>query len=473
MPQRPALSSSLASSSGKLTRAAGVVALAAVLALHGLGAALAQASQRQRISIIRDTEIEQLLRDYAAPIFRAAGISSGAPEIILINDRSFNAFVASSRRMFLNIGVLMDAETPNEVIGVIAHETGHIAGGHLARLRQELANAQILAVVGALAGVAAVAGTSTSGGRIGNSGLGAAGTVTAGPEIARRSLLAYQRSEEQAADRAAVRYLDATGQSAQGMLRTFARFAESGLFASRALDPYQLSHPLPQERIAQLEQLAKASPNFGKTDPPALKARHAFARAKLIGFTERVDGVARRYPPHDVSGPARYARAIAAHRSGRLQDALAGIDSLLREQPGNPHFHELRGQILLESGRASAAIEPLRRASRAAPGSGLIRAMLGRALLNGGGSLDEAIRELSVAAQRERELSDPHRDLATAYARKGNIGMAELSAAQAAFLDGDIVTAQTQATRALQKLAPGSPGALRADDIVNYRPPRS
>jgi predicted Zn-dependent protease len=451
-----------------------LVALACVALLaQTVGEAFAQGSQSRRISIIRDTEIEQLLRDYAGPIFRAAGITSGAPDIILINDRSFNAFVASSRRMFLNIGVLMDAETPNEVIGVIAHETGHIAGGHLARLRQELANAQILAVVGALAGVAAVAGASTSAGRVGNSGVGAMGAITAGPEIARRSLLAYQRSEEQAADRAAVRYLDATGQSAQGMLRTFARFAESGLFASRGLDPYQLSHPLPQERIAQLEQLAKASPNFSKTDSPQLKSRHAFARAKLIGFTERLDGVSRRYPPYDVSGPARYARAIAAHRSGRQQEALAGIDSLLREQPANPHFHELRGQILLESGRATAAIEPLRRASRAAPNSGLIRAMLGRALLNGGGSLDEAIRELSVAAQRERELSDPQRDLATAYARKGNVGMAELSAAQAAFLDGDLVTAQTQATRALQKLPAGSPGALRADDIVNYRPPRS
>jgi predicted Zn-dependent protease len=198
------------------------------------------------------------------------------------------------------------------------------------------------------------------------------------------------------------------------------------------------------------------------------------ARAKLFGFLDRAEGVMRRYPPHDVSAPARYARAIAAHRSGQMQVALNGIDGLLREQPSNPHFHELRGQVLLESGQAAAAIAPLRRASQAAPSAGLIRTMLGRALLAGGAAnIDEAIRELTAAAARDKDSPEPHRHLATAYARRGNIGMAELSQAQAAFLEGDLVVAQTQATRALQKLPSGSPAALRADDIVNYRPPRT
>jgi predicted Zn-dependent protease len=428
-----------------------------------------------RISIVRDTEIEQLLREYAAPIFRAAGVNASQTDIVLIQDRTFNAFVANGRRIFMNVGVLMDAETPNEVIGVVAHETGHIAGGHLARLRQEISNAQIFAAIGMLAGAGAVVGAATSGDRVGNAGLGAAGVFSGGAEMARRSLLAYQRGEEQAADRAAVRFLDATGQSSRGMLRTFERFAESGMFASRGIDPYQISHPLPQERIAQLQTLAKASPHFNAAEPPQRLARHALARAKLFGFIDRGDGIARRYPPHDVSLPARYARAIAAHRAGRRQEALAGVDVLLRIEPANAHFHELRGQILLESGQAQAGIEPLRRAARAAPTSGLIRGMLGHALLSAGSPalLDEAIRELSYAAQRERELSDPHRHLATAYARKGNVGMAELSAAQAAFIEGDLVSAQTQAARAARRLPVGSPGQLRAEDIVNYRPPRS
>jgi predicted Zn-dependent protease len=448
------------------------LSLAALLALAVARPDQAQA-QGGRVSIVRDTEIEQLLRDYSGPIFRAAGINASQTDIVLIQDRTFNAFVANGRRIFMNVGVLMDAETPNEVIGVIAHESGHIAGGHLARLRQEISNAQIIAAIGMVAGAGAVVGAARSGDRVGNAGIGAAGVFGGGAELARRSLLAYQRSEEQAADRAAVRFLDATGQSSRGMLRTFQRFAETGMFASRSIDPYQISHPLPQERIAQLDQLARSSPNFEKRDPASLQARHDLARAKLFGFIDRQDGISRRYPPHDVSMPARYARAIAAHRSGRQQDALSSIDGLLRDQPNNPHFHELRGQVLLESGRAAAAIEPLRRAARAVPTSGLVRGMLGQALLASGSpaALDEAIRELSYAAQREKELSEPHRHLATAYARKGNQGMAEISAAQAAFIEGDLVSARTQATRAIPKLPAGSPGRLRAEDIVNFRPP--
>src|SRR4051794_31963748 len=251
---------------------------AGMLALVPVGAA-AQETQGRGLGLLRDAETEQLLREYAAPIFKVAGIPASAPQIILVNDRSFNAFVANGRKIFVNVGALMDAETPNEVIGVIAHETGHIQGGHLARLRQQVANAQILSVVGMLAGVGAVAGAASSKDRVGGSGLGAMGVLTGSQEMIRRSLLSYQRSEEQAADSAALRYLSATGQSPKGMLDTFARFADSGLFRSRAVDPYLISHPLPSERIGQLEHLAKESPYFAKKDPPELQARHDLMRA--------------------------------------------------------------------------------------------------------------------------------------------------------------------------------------------------
>jgi predicted Zn-dependent protease len=213
--------------------------------------AQAQGSERRGLSIVRDAEVEQLLREYAAPIFKAAGIPTGAAQIVLINERSFNAFVANGRKIFINVGVLIEAKTPNEVIGVIAHETGHIAGGHLMRLREQIANAQILSVVGMLAGAAAIVGAGASGGRVGNAGTGAAGVLAGSQELVRRSLLSYQRSEEQAADRAAIRFLEATSQSGQGMVATFRRFAENAIFTSRSTDPYLMSHPLPQERIAE------------------------------------------------------------------------------------------------------------------------------------------------------------------------------------------------------------------------------
>ena len=192
------------------------------------------------------------------------------------------------------------------------------------------------------------------------------GIMLGGQELVRRNLLSYQRSEEQAADLAAIRYLQATGQSPKGMLDTFARFADSGLFRSRSLDPYLLSHPLPTERVSQLERLAKQSPHFAAKDPAALQARHDLMRAKLFGFVERADTVLRTYPPSNTSPAARYARAVLAYKTGRLSEALAGIDGLLAEQPNNAYFHELKGQALLEAGRA-------RQARRAAAARGVAR----------------------------------------------------------------------------------------------------
>jgi predicted Zn-dependent protease len=448
--------------------------LAAFVAAGALAfSPLAASAQPTKQPIVRDAEIEQLLRDYAAPIFRAAGINASAAKIILINDRSFNAFVADGQKIFVNVGALMDAETPNEIIGVLAHEVGHIQGGHLARLREQIKNAQILSVIGMLAGVGAVVGTARSNDRVGGTSAGVMGAMTGPQELVRRNLLAYQRSEEQAADQAAARYLNATGQSPQGMLKTFRRFADSGLFRSSALDPYLLSHPLPTERVSQLENLSRQSPHAAKKDSPGLQTRHDLMRAKLFGFVERPETVARRYPPSNNSAPARYARAIQAYKSGRLADALANIESLIREQPNNAYFWELKGQALLESGKARDSVEPLRRAVSLAPHGIPIRAMLGHALVASGDPkhLDQAIRELSVASTREPESQEAFHHLATAYGRKGNIGMAELASAQAFFNGGDLKNAQTQASRAMAKLPEGSPGWLKAEDIFNYRPP--
>lgn len=448
--------------------------LVAGLALCAAALPGAAQGQARSVALIRDAEIEQLLRDYAAPIFKAAGIHAGGTRIVLINDRAFNAFVADGKSIFVNIGVLMEAATPNEVIGVLAHESGHLAGRHLARLRQEIQNAQILSIAGLLVGVGGVvAGARSGGSSIGNAGIGAAGVIAGPQELVRRSLLAYQRSEEQAADRAAIRYLATAGMSAKGMLTVFRRFTENSAFLSRSIDPYTLSHPMPTERIAQLETLVRQSPHFDKPDAPALQARHELMRAKLMGFVERESGVARRYGIADQSVAARYARAISDYRSGRMGQALPAMDRLIAEQPRNPYFLELKGQALLESGRAREAVPVLRKAVALAPQAGLIRVMLGHALLQTGelALLDEAIRELSNAAQREPDSPDAHQHLSNAYAAKGNIAMAELSAAQHAFAKGDWTVAHTQASRALGKLPQGSPAALRARDIVDYVPP--
>jgi predicted Zn-dependent protease len=425
-------------------------------------------SNAQGLSVIRDAEIEQLLRDYAGPIFKAAGINAGATKIILIGDRRFNAFVADGRKMFINIGSIMDSDTPNQLIGVIAHESGHIAGGHLARLRGEVARAQILSVIGTLLGAAAVGGAMASGDNVGISGNAAA--IAIGPqELIRRNLLAYQRSEEQAADRAALNYLEATGQSGRGMIQTFERFANEGLFASAGADPYTQSHPMAPDRIANVSSVAQSSPYFDRADPAGLQTRHNLARAKLFGFVGRFDEVQRRFPPGDNNLAARYARAIAQYRAGRLDNALVEINALIKSQPKNPFFWELKGQALLEGGRAEEAVGPLRQAVKIAPAQHLIRGLLAQALVATGSpkNIEAAIKEARAALGRDREATDAWRTLARAYGLQGDQARADLATAEAYMISGRKREGISIAKRAQSRFKEGTPDWLRADDIVN------
>jgi len=444
-----------------------LVALAVAAALV-VAPIAAQAQQQRNLTIIRDAEIEQLLRDYANPIFRVSGINEGATKIVLIGSRDFNAFVASGRKVFMNAGVIMDSTTPNQVIGVMAHESGHIAGGHLFRLREQLERAQIMAVAGMLLGAGAVAAGSRSG-QVGMSGNAPMGAVLGPMEMVRRSLLAYQRSEEQAADKAALRYLGQTGQSARGMLEVFQRFADESLFRRVGSDPYLQSHPMAPERITALKDEAEKSPHFAKQDSPQLKARHELARGKLFGFMTRPEELSRRYSPTDTSLGARYARAISAYRFGQPAQAQAQIDGLIAAQPGNPYFWELKGQALLESGRAREAVGPLRKAVAMAPNQPLIRAMLGHALVSTGDPKDAeaAIKELTTATQRDPDATDAYQYLARAYAARGNDAMAALSSAQGYALTGQQDEAKRLARRARQGLKEGTPAWQKADEIVN------
>lgn len=467
----PSKSPARRSPSAYRARRLALIGCALIMAGQTIGRpALAQSSSQ---IIVRDAETEQLMRDYATPIFKAAGVNAGATRIILVQDRAFNAFVANGRKIFINLGTIMEAKTPSELIGVIAHETGHIAGGHLVRQRLELANAQIYAVAGMLLGAGAVVGTARNR-QVGVDSSGAMGAILGPQEMVRRALLSYQRGEEQAADIAAVKYLNASGQSPKGLLTTLERFQNEMLFKSQALDPYLLSHPLPAERISNLQEQARRSPNFDKPENPALQARHDLVRAKVIAFVGNTAETGRRYPLSDTSLAARYARAVAAYRNGRLPDALAQIDALIATQPNNAYFHELKGQTLLEAGRAGQAIEPLRRAAALAPRGVPIRVMLGHAYVatNNATYANDAIKILTRVTQEEDDNADAFQFLSMAYERKGDQANAMLSAAQGLFLAGKFVEARTQADRAKRQFKENSPGWLKADDILEYRPPK-
>src|SRR6266403_5160 len=444
--------------------------VAAVLAFAPV-AALAQ--QEKGPPIIRDTEAEQLLRDYSRPILRVAGLEKQNIQVTIINQTAFNAFVADGHRIFVNHGALLQSETPNQIIGVLAHETGHLAGGHLAKLREQLAQAQTQLIIAMLLGVGAIAAGATKN-NSGNSGLADAGAaaIAAPQEVIQRSLLSYVRQQEENADRAGVKFLTATQQSPRGMYDTFKRFANDSLFAARGADPYAQSHPLPADRVAALEELARSSPYWDKKDDPALQLRHDMVRAKVSAFMERPDTVYRRYPPSNDSLPARYARAIATYLHGDLRSALAQIEGLIQLQPSNPYFYELRGQALLEGGKPAEAIAPLRKALQLSNNAPLIEMLLGQALVatDNKAYAEEAITILRSAVARESEAPLGYTQLAMAYGRKGDFAQADLASAQAAFLRGDNKTARELASRAKTRFAIGTPGWVKADDIVSAKP---
>jgi predicted Zn-dependent protease len=291
-------------------------------------------------------------------------------------------------------------------------------------------------------------------------------------EMIRRSLLSYQRQQEEQADRAGVKFLTETGQSPKGMYETFKRFTNESLFAARGADPYLQSHPMPAERVAALEGIARQSPYWDKKDPAELQFRHDMVRAKISAFMERPDTVYRRYPLSNNSMPARYARAIASYLHGDPRSAATQIEGLIQAQPNNPYFHELLGQALLEGGHPTEAIAPLRKAVQLSGNSPLIEMLLGQALVatDNKAYTDEAISILRAAVARESEAPLGFTQLAMAYGRKGDYAEADLASAEAAYLRGDNKTARELASRAKTRFAVGTPGWVKADDIVSAKP---
>ena len=445
--------------------------------LYGLGcllALLAFFSQPaiQAAAFIRDTETEELIRDYSRPILNAAGLSSQNIAIHIINNSAFNAFVVDGRNMFIFSGAIMLSTTPNQLIGVMAHEAGHISGGHLSRLRAHAAKAQTLDIMMKILGGALL----IAGGAGGNSDLGKAGQgIFSGSSYQTlRSINRYRQQEEYAADQAAFAYLTRTGQSAKGMLETFEYFASQSAGTGKFADPYVRSHPLPRQRINQLYEKARRSPYFNKKDPPQLQHRHNMVRAKIRGFTWPTQRVFNLYNRAEQKNtlPARYAMSIATYNSHGIKAFLPMINKLIKERPTNPYFHELKGQFLLESGKPRHAIAPLQKALKLNPKAPLIRIMLAHALsqIPGKNYTNQIIQHLTKALVKESRSALGHRLLADAYGKKNNIAKADLASAKAYFYEGKLSLAKTQAARAKQKLKRGSPGWIQADDILSFNP---
>ncbi len=409
---------------------------------------------------IRDAEIEHILRGYSEPIFHAAGLEEKVVNIYILNDESLNAFVAGGQNVFIHTGMITTLDTPNELKGVIAHETGHISGGHLARGPEAAAKAEIPMIIGMLAGVAAIAA--------GAPDLGL-GLLIGSQSFAQREFMAYSRTQEASADQAGAKFMNAIKQSPRGMHQVFSLFADQEALSGARQDPFVRTHPLSRERATTLSSLVDSSPYKDVKDTAREQADYDMMRAKLRGFIEPPEVVLRRYPFSDGSAPARYARAAAYFRSADLERALPQIESLISEQPNNPYFWELKGQMLVESSKPIEGVPAYRRAAQLAPGEPLIQIGLGSALLATENENDvaEAMRHLKVALKDEPENGMGWYYLADGYSRSGNDALAALATAERYFVLQRFDQSLSFAQRSQVKLKEGSRDWQRANDIIS------
>lgn len=432
------------------------------------------AQQGQRLNLIRDAEIENTIRTMVLPIWKAAGLDPNAVEIMIVQDGSLNAFVAGGQRIFINTGLIMRTERPNQLVGVMAHETGHIAGGHLARMQEELRGLSTLQILETI-----LAGGLMAGGAMSGSGGAPGPTGAGGRPMAPGSLLSflkYTQTQESSADQAAINYLQRTGQSPKGTIEFLRILQRDEKLAINRRDPYLSSHPLTPERINAFEQAAAGSPYNNTPDSQQFLNMHQRMVAKLYGFIAP-DIALQRYNEADRSVAARYARAIALYRKAALGSALLTIDGLLKEFPNDPYFHEVRGQMLYESGRAAESIASYRRAVQLAPTAAIVKIDYARALLDTN-SLEndrEAVRNLELAVQQESGNFDLWRLMASGYSKLNNPGMTSLARAEMAAIRGQRSEAQSHAEAAARNLQSGTPAWQRAQDLkafINSRPRR-
>ncbi|MFM7027048.1 MAG: M48 family metalloprotease [Chakrabartia sp.] len=411
-------------------------------------------------SILRDAETEAFFADMSADIIRAAGLEPRHVQIVLINDREINAFVAGGQIVYVHSGLISAAKNANQVQGVVAHELGHVAGGHVIRMNEGVKAATGISILSLLLGAAAIA--------IGAGDAGA-GIMAAGQQAAMGKFLAFSRTQESSADAAGARYLSKAGISGQGIISFFKTLQNVEFrYAIPQEDSYGRTHPLTGERIAALQDVLQKDPAWNKPTDPALEARFQRVKAKLMGFVADPAETLQAYPLSDTSIPAHYARAYAWHRSAYPDKALEEVDALLRAVPHDPYFLELKGQILLESGRPTDALPVLREANARTLSQPLIAALFGHALIatEDKANYAEATRVLKASVAKDNENPFAWYQLGVVYEHDGDLPRAQLATAERYSLIGQPKLALQSAEAAMVGIPQGSPDWIRAQDIA-------
>ncbi|MCA8903078.1 MAG: M48 family metallopeptidase [Hyphomonas sp.] len=435
-----------------------------ILALAAASVAMAFSASAQ--SLIRDAEIEETLREWTDPILDVAGLKHEDVGLYIINDPSLNAFVAGGQNIHIHTGLIIAADTPGQIKGVLAHETCHIACGHGVSRRMAADVAARPALVSIGLGILAMAA--------GEGGAGAA-LIGSSQQFAALNFFVHTRAEESMADAAAVTYLTETGQSPDGIVEFFENFRAQEVLSQARRYPYFRSHPLASDRIRTVRQLAEESPTHNVPPTDRELYQYNMMRAKLIGFLDTAGKVRREYPATDTSEPARYARAIAAMQASDIQVALTEIDSLLVDEPENPYFWELKGQILFESGQSAESVAPLEKSLEYKPGQPLILISYARSLAARGepGDVETAESALRDALIAEPENAFAWAQLAIVLEKQGRRAEAQLATAESAYAVGDLMRANMFAHRAVEQLEHNTVNYRRADDILLITDPNN
>ncbi|WP_435419055.1 M48 family metalloprotease [Parerythrobacter aurantius] len=412
-------------------------------------------------SILRDAETEAVLQEMSAPLVQAAGLQPGNVDVVLVNDQSINAFVAGGQVVYLNAGLINAADTANEVQGVIAHELGHITGGHVIRSADSYRAATNITILSLLLGVAAMAAGA------GDAGMAA---LMAGQQAALGKFLSFSRAQESSADAAGADYLSKAGISGRGSLDFFGKLLNQEFRYGRSQADeaqYYRTHPLSGDRITRLREVYEIDPAWDKPGDAQLQARFERIKAKLYGYLAEPAFVLRAYPRSRQDIPARYARAYAYHRDAQVERALEEVDALLAAAPDDPYFLELKGQVLLESGRAQEAIPALRQATQATGNHPLIATLFGHALIatEDQANYAEAEKVLRAAVARDRWMPFAWYQLGVVYAARGDMARARLATAEQQVMQRQWLLALGSAQVAEAGLPEGSPDWLRAQDI--------
>ena len=427
-----------------------------------LVAVMAMASQPVAAqSVLRDAETEALLRDMAAPLVEAAGLEPGNVDLVLINDRSINAFVAGGQAIYIHSGLIEAADTANEVQGVIAHELGHITGGHINRYSEGVGNATNITILSMLLGAAAV---------LAGAGEAGMGIFAAGQQAALGKFLAFSRVQESSADAAGAEYLSRAGISGRGSLEFFKKLQnlEFRYGVSQSDDAaFSRTHPMSGDRISTLREVYVIDRAWNATDDADLQRRFERVKAKLYGYQADPTRTLQRFPETRTDIPARYARAYAYHKNALVEQALVEADALIAQDPYDPYFLELKGQVLLESGEPAEALAPLRKATELTLSEPLIASMFGHALIATEDETHfvEAERVLRAAVARDRYNPFAWYQLGVVYAAKGDMPRARLASAEQQVMTRRYDLAIRSAQFAEASLPEGSADWIRAQDI--------